>query len=82
MLASTTAAGTISQIARGLASCLTKSASDADPLRAVCGQLRDRLAVAIVDDAGVAVALQPAHHVRAHPAKTDHSELHLTAPLC
>ena len=31
MLASTTAAGTISQMARGLASCLTKSASDADP---------------------------------------------------
>ena len=45
-------------------------------LRAVRRQRRDRLAVAIVDDAGVAIALQPAHHVRAHPAKTDHSELH------
>ena len=42
-----------------------------------CGRkLRDRARIAIVDDAWVLIAQEAAHHVRAHPPKTDHSELH------
>ena len=72
MLASTTAAGTINQMARGLLSFGTNSASDAPPARLPtlapsprqgCGRRH----------ACVLVAQEAAHHVRAHTAKTDHS---------
>ena len=33
----------------------------------------------VVDDAGVAVAHQPSHDVRAHPAQADHAELHASS---
>ena len=45
-------------------------------LRACRDQLRHRAGIAVVHDAGVAGAHEPAHHVRAHPSETDHSELH------
>ena len=76
MLASTTAAGTISQMARGLLSFSTNSASDAAPCAPSDASSATALGVAIVDDAGVPIAKETAHHVRAHPAETDHSELH------
>ena len=37
---------------------------------------RDGVGADVVDDAGVAVAHQAAHDVRAHPAQADHAELH------
>src|SRR5882672_2018514 len=40
------------------------------------GELLDGFRAAIVDDAGVAIANQAAHHVGTHPPQTDHSELH------
>ena len=40
----------------------------------------DGLAGAVVHDARVAAALQPAHHVPAHASETDHSELHRSLP--
>ena len=79
MVLSTTAAGTISQTARGLASFLTKSASEAAPTAFSFDQLRHRLRRHVEDHAFVAALQQAAHHVRAHPAEADHSELHVLA---
>ena len=82
MVSSTTAAGTISQTARGLASFLTKSASEDAPtafsLASSCHGLRRH----VEDDAFVAALDEPAHHVRTHPAEADHSQLHRLILLC
>ena len=40
------------------------------------GQRRDRIGIAVIDHAGMAVALQPLHDVAAHAAETDDAELH------
>src|SRR2546425_8408675 len=44
--------------------------------RAFTSHLFHRVRAAIEDNALVAAAHQPAHHVGSHPAETDHSELH------
>src|SRR5690348_2992217 len=44
---------------------------------ALSAELFYGVGAAVVDDALVAVFLQAAHHVGAHPAETDHAELHL-----
>ncbi len=49
--------------------------------RALGYERRDRLGVDVVDDAGVAARMQPADDVRAHPAETDHAELHALEPI-
>ena len=76
MVASTTAAGTISQMARGFCSLATKSSSEAGAGGAFAGKLLHGVRAAIVDDAFVAILLQAPHHVGAHSAQTDHAELH------
>src|SRR5207244_10864133 len=43
---------------------------------AFAGELLHGFRAAIVDDAGMAIANQAAHHVGAHPPQTNHSELH------
>ena len=47
---------------------------------ALGGQRLHGVGAAVVDDALMAIAHQPARHVRAHPAKSDHSELHPLPP--
>ena len=76
MVLSTTAAGTISQTARGCSSFLTKSASEAAPA-AFSLTNSSRFRRAVKDDAFMAALQQPAHHVGAHPSQTDHPELHV-----
>ena len=49
--------------------------------RALGCERRDGLGADVVDDAGVAVAHQAAHDVRAHPAEADHAELHGREPI-
>ena len=51
MVLSTTAAGTISQTARGFSSFLTRSASEAVPTAFSAGQLVDRIGRHVEDDA-------------------------------
>ena len=74
---STTAAGTIIQIARG-ALHRPRRAPRATPRRSrrPSSQRGDRAGLHVVDDAVVAALQQPPHHVRAHAAEADHSELH------
>ena len=76
MVLSTTAAGTISQTARGFSSFFTRSASEEAPDRFLLGQLLDRFGRPVEDHALMASLEQPPHHVGAHPAESDHSELH------
>ena len=52
-----------------------------DRLRALRRERRAGRGIAIVDDAGMAGAHEPAHDVGAHAPKTDHSELHREAPI-
>ena len=76
IVASTTAAGTISQTARGR----LELGDEFVEARRADGPLLDqrsrRRGMDVVDDAFLAVAQQPPHHVRAHPTQTDHPELH------
>ena len=44
--------------------------------RSLGHERRDGVGADVVDHAGVAVAHQAAHDVRAHPAQADHAELH------
>ena len=81
MVLSTTAAGTISQTARGFSSFFTKSASDEAPTAFSSHQLLDRLRRHVEDHALMAACEQPPHHVGAHAAKSDHSELHSCVPF-
>ena len=48
--------------------------------RSFLDQLLDAVGVDVVDDAFMAGAQKPAHHVGAHPAKADHPDLHGTFP--
>ena len=77
MVLSTTAAGTISQTARGFLSFLASSASEALPSRLFLDQLLDRLGRHVEDHALVSVREEPADHVGAHPAQSHHSKLHV-----
>ena len=43
---------------------------------AFAGEPAHRVGTLVVDDAGMAVFHQAAHDVAAHPAETDHTELH------
>ncbi len=73
---STAAAGTIIQTARGLASFFTKSSRDVEPDGFFLSQIRDIGGVEIEDHAFVFAAHQAPHHVGAHAAQSDHSQLH------
>ena len=76
MLASTTAAGTISQTARGSLSFATSSASDAAPCAPAEASSATAPGLRSYTTQVWPAAQETAHHVRAHPAETDHSELH------
>ena len=69
-------AGTMIHARRGTSSLATKSSSELAPVAPSRDERRDRVGADVVDDARVAVAHQPAHDVRAHPAEADHAELH------
>jgi len=71
-VASTTPAGTISQMARGLREFFHKIIERSGAGRAFAGELLHGFRAAIVDDAGVAIANQAAHHV-GHPSAPDRS---------
>jgi hypothetical protein len=43
--------------------------------------LLDGIGAAVEDNALVIIFLQAAHHVGAHPAETDHTELHRLLPV-
>ena len=76
MVVSTTAAGTISQTARGFSSFFTRSASEEAPTAFSLANSFTACRRPVEDHALMAALEQPPHHVRAHPAKSDHSELH------
>ena len=57
-------------------SFFTKSASEAAPTAFSLTSSFDRFGRHVEDHALVAVLDQPPHHVGAHPAQSDHSELH------
>ena len=46
---------------------------------AILDERRDRISGDVVNDARVPALHQAAHHVGAHPAESDHSELHVSA---
>ncbi len=73
---STSAAGTIIQIARGGAIFATSSCSEAAPIAPSPCEQRDGGGLNVVDDAVVALLQQAPHHARPHSSETDHSELH------
>ena len=76
MSCSTTAPGIIIQIARGLSSFFTSSASEDAPTAPSLANSSTAWGDLIVDHALMVFLEQPPHHVRAHPSKTDHSDLH------
>ena len=73
---STTPAGTISQIARGAVELRDEILERRRARRAFFRERLHRRRRYVVHDALVAGLHQPAHHVRAHSAEADHSELH------
>ena len=81
MVSSTTAAGTISQIARGFSSFSTRSASELAPVALSFVEIRTAFGDASKTTQSWPPCDQPAHHVGAHPAQTDHSELHDGSPV-
>ena len=76
MVLSTLPTGTISQTARGFVRLSTNSGSEAAPTAFSLHQLFDRLCGLVEHNALMSAPQQAAHHVRSHPAKTDHSQLH------
>src|SRR5262249_48319913 len=76
IIESTTAAGTINQTTRG-DDLVERPATR----RAEGGERCHTRLVAVEHDAVVAAAEQPVHHVSAHSAEPDHSNLHAHAPL-
>ena len=78
-VASTTPAGTISQMARGLLSFLTNSSRESLPVAPSPESCLTESALRSIHDALMAVFLEPAHHVGAHPAEPDHAKLHLAS---
>ena len=73
---STTPAGSINQIARGLLSLATSSASDACGDRAFAVKAFCSRCLRVMHDADVVFPEQAPHHARAHSTQTDHPELH------
>ena len=73
---STTAAGTMSQMARGFGKLLDEVGKRGRAGGFLLGEFFDGLGEHVEDDAFVATSDQAAHHVGAHPAEADHSELH------
>ena len=69
-------AGTMIHARRGTSSLRDEVLERARARRSLGVERRDGVGADVVDDAGVAVAHQPAHDVRAHPAQADHAELH------
>ena len=76
MVLSTTPAGTISQTARGFASFLANSASEAVPTAFSFTSSATAFADLSNTTHWWPPFKQAAHHVRSHPAEADHSELH------
>ena len=81
MLLSTTAAGTINQTARGFSSFFTKSASDEAPTAFSAVSSFTGSGDRSIDHALMPAPEKPPHHVRAHPAKPNHSQLHELTPF-
>ena len=75
MVLSTTAAGTISQMARGLIQFFDQVGERGGTDRLVLGQILHRFGQLVKDDAPVAVFDQPPNHVGTHPAQAHHAEL-------
>ena len=69
-------AGTMTQMCARLGIAETFSASEPDALRAFTCERLDASALRSYATICVAVPHEPARHVRAHPAESDHSELH------
>ena len=76
MVWSTTAAGTISQIARGFSSFFTRSCRLGGSCRLSFDQFLHGFWRLIEDHALVTSFQKSPHHIAAHPAKTYHSDLH------
>ena len=76
MVLSTTAAGTISQTARGFVELLHEVRERGGADRLLLDQLLHRFRRPVEDHALMASLEQPPHHVGAHSAESDHSELH------
>ena len=76
MVLSTTAAGTISQTARGFSSFVTRSCSEELP--AAFSWTNSSTAFGDMSKTTQLVASleEPPHHVCPHPSQTDHSKLH------
>ena len=71
--ASTTAAGTMSQIARGFCESRDERGNGVGARGTFTGERPHRVRGSIVDDALMPAAHQAAHHVAAHAAEADHS---------
>ena len=69
-------AGSMIQIARGAASAATSALERLDRPRAFGRERQAGRRIAIIDDAGMAGAHQPANDIGAHAPETDHAELH------
>ena len=76
MVASTTAAGTISQTARGVSSFFTRSAIDEAPTALARASSSTAFGDLSKTTHSMAAGEQAMNHVGAHAAKSDHSELH------
>ena len=70
---STTPAGTISQMARGVFSLAMKSASECRAVRALAFHLGHARVVHVEHHAFMPAFHEPPHHVGAHPSQADHS---------
>jgi hypothetical protein len=57
-----------------------KSSSDSRRRRTFAGERRDCLSVAIVNNALVSATQESPHHVGAHAAESNHSDLHSRTP--
>ena len=68
------------QAARGAVSLAANSSSEDAPVAPSPASSVTASGVDVVHDALVAVAHQPAHDVGAHPAESDHPELHQALP--
>ena len=73
---STAAAGTIIQTARGLGEPFHEIFEGCGPDGFFLSQIRDIGGVEIEDHAFVFAAHQAPHHIGAHAAQSDHSQLH------
>ena len=76
MVSPTTAAGTMSQMARGGASLATSSLRVPAPHGTLLHEPLDGFRLRIVDHAGVACLHQTPRHTGSHTPQADHAELH------